>query len=258
MTDLDLQDPTTTSWARSALYGVVASLFRHPANSLFRNYSDRAEWDALLEALRAAGYGGIERITQFARGLHEASHRSSRESMTDSYIALFGHTSRGTAPPYETEYGGGGPFSQPQELSDISGFYSAFGLALDPSRHERFDHICCECEFMCFLCAREAHALERADTSTAQAASAAQRLFLRDHLGAFGRTFFYRVTQEEHDSWHASAAQFAAAFLEAECRRFDLPVDRAYLPLRPAGDFNVPLACGACATACGDLGSPPE
>lgn len=258
MPDLDQNGSSTTAWARSALYGVLASLFRHPANSLFRDFSDLAERDALLEAVRAAQYGGIERVTQAAGALHEASRRGSRESLMGSYIALFGHTSRGAAPPYETEYGAGGPFSQPQELSDISGFYSAFGLSLDPSRHERFDHICCECEFMCFLYAREAHALERADASAAQAAAAAQRLFLRDHLGAFGRTFFFRVTQEGYDTWHASAARFAAAFLEAECLRFGLPVDRAYLPLRPAEDISVPMACGACATACGDLGSPPE
>ena len=245
------EDRATVALARSALYGLVASTFRRPDNPLFRGVASMEEFDALREA---AGFGGgseTERILNAAHALHTRSQSMDRDRLTADFVWLFGHTSRGTVPPYETEYGSGGPFSQPQEMSDISGFFNAFGLALDPARHERFDHICCELEFMCFLCAKQAHALENGDEETTAEIVRTGRIFLRDHLAPFGRTFFFRVTKEAGDSWHGGAAQLASAFLEAECHRLDVPSDRAYLPLRPSDNFDVPAACGTCAGACG-------
>ena len=243
-------DLVTVSLARSALYGVLAAIFRHPENPLFRSLNESVELDALRDAGALAGGNQSERLMECAHALHERAQTTDRSARVTEFIRLFGHTSRGVVPPYETEYGSGGPFSQPQEMSDISGFYNAFGLALDPVRHERFDHICCELEFMCFLCAKQAYTTEIGDNDGETEIVRTQRIFMRDHLARFGCTFFMRVKQESSGTWHGAAAELGLRYLEAECHRLNVTAQRAYLPLRPVDDFDVPMACGSCAGEC--------
>ncbi len=82
------------------------------------------------------------------------------EALVQRYAELFGHTARGQVTPYETEYGKAALFLQPHELADLGGFLAAFGLDLDPSRHDRVDHVQVEFEFMPVLARKDAHALE--------------------------------------------------------------------------------------------------
>ena len=59
---------------------------------------------------------------------------------------------------FETEYGAGAAFRQPQELADIAGTCLAFDLEPPEGGDERVDHAACECEFMGFLARKEAFA----------------------------------------------------------------------------------------------------
>lgn len=237
--------------ARSALYGVIASVFRRPDDPLFRTFSSHQEQRALTEAIGLLGAGGFERMQSAISHLCEAAEATNHDTRMFAFVQLFGHTARGVVPPYETEYGTGGPFFQPQEMSDIVGFYRAFGLDLDPRRHERLDHMSCEAEFMCFLCAKEAYAADAGDASTAQAVRRAQRLFMRDHLSAFAQTVFANMARQASAIWHAAAAEFGSAFIESECAYLDLPLGRTYLSLRQVEDVAVPMACGNCEGTCG-------
>ncbi|MBI2425958.1 MAG: molecular chaperone TorD family protein [Candidatus Hydrogenedentes bacterium] len=249
-------DKVDLALARSALYGVLASAFRHPDNPLCRTFAGQEEFDALLAALLCAGGRSSEALKNAGTRLREAARNTSHAERKAAYVRLFGHTARGEAPPYETEYGTGGPFFQPQEMSDIAGFYRAFGLDVDPLKHERLDHISCECEFMCFLCAKEAYAFQSSGDGTAAEVSRAQRLFLRDHMGAFARTFFAGVSRHSPAPWHAAAADLGAAFIDAECERLGLALGRRYLTLRPVEELAVPMACGSCEGACAS--APPQ
>lgn len=251
-------DTVESVLARSALYSVVAATFRHPDNPLFRACSSQEEYDAILEAVACCGAQKLAPIESALRHLHQSAGTVEQEELIKAFVFLFGHISRGRVPPYETEYGTGGPFFQPQEMSDIFGFYHAFGLDLDTTKHERMDHLCCECEFLCFLCAKQAYALEANDLDTAAECDRVQRLFLRDHFVSFAHTFFIRVKQQPEAPWHAAAATFAAAFLDSECERFDLVADRTYLPLRSNEEVEVPMACGSCKVPCSGAESPED
>lgn len=244
------RDLVTVSLSRSAIYGVIAAAFRHPENPQFRSMEDPLELDALCAAIRAAVDDRAEQLVDLVRTLHDTAQMTNQQARIKEFIRLFGHTSRGVVPPYETEYGSGGPFSQPQEMSDIAGFFNAFGLLLDVTQHERFDHICCELEFMCFLCAKQAHALEAGHDSDAAEIVRTQRIFLRDHLARFAHTFFMRISKESSIAWHGVAARLALEYIDAECHRLGVAVERAYLPLRPVDSFDVPMACGSCAQEC--------
>jgi DMSO reductase family type II enzyme chaperone len=166
------------------------------------------------------------------------------EALSSSYHRLFGHTARGSVPPYETEYGAEALFQQPYEISDLMGFYRAFGLSFNAAERERPDHVSCECEFLSFLTLKEAYALSHKENSMLEQTRKANRLFLRDHLGHFAPAFAHRLTREDPDCFYGAVGNLCTRFVAGECARLGVPVGSQNLDLRPAADDRVPMACG--------------
>lgn len=228
--------------ARATLYSALAVGFHTPdKDSEERMLSARG-----VEVLaRAAGViddtGGIRsRVWKLLEGREQ-----SLASLSAAHQRIFGHTVRGPVCPYETEYGAGAPFQQPQQLGDLAGFYKAFGLALNSASHERLDHISCECEFMAFLSLKEAYALERHDAAILDEIRKASRLFLRDHLARFALTFATKLARENQGGFYGALGDLCCAFLGHDCARLEVTPGPVNLILRPATDENVPMACGS-------------
>ncbi len=161
-----------------------------------------------------------------------------------SFRLLFGHTVRGAVPPYETEYGEDSLFQPPQEMSDLGGFYHAFGLTLQPSEHERIDHLACECEFLLFLARKEAHALLQADADMLKETRRATRLFLRDHLGRWAPAFGWKLAREDRGGFYGALGELLVAFVTHECARVGVAAGPQLLRLRSTSVGDVPMACG--------------
>ncbi len=104
------------------------------------------------------------------------------DGLRADYVELF---DRGEAriPLYETEYGRMRGIAKGRDLADIAGFYRAFGLSLDPDRHEPVDHVAVEFEFYAVLLAKEAYLAEREDAEGQAIVQDARRKFLAEHLG---------------------------------------------------------------------------
>jgi TorA maturation chaperone TorD len=147
-------------------------------------------------------------------------------------------------PPYETEYGAEALFQQPYEISDLMGFYCAFGLRFNAEERERPDHVSCECEFLSFLALKEAYALSHEENSMLEQTRKANRLFLRDHLGRFAPAFAQRLTREDQEGFYGALGNLCTRFIAGECARLGVPVGSQNLDLRPASDDRVPMACG--------------
>jgi len=166
------------------------------------------------------------------------------------YQELFGHTVRGRVSPYETEYGGhGNLFSQARELADIGAFFSALGLRLPPDRHERADHVRCECELMAFLASKEAYAIESGDASMLDATRDAERAFLRDHLGRFAAAFGSALAREDGAGFYGRLGALLNALVARECARLGVAAGGEELSLRLPVVEDVPAACGNCEAA---------
>ena len=176
---------------------------------------------------------------------HRRAARIGVAALASSYRALFGHTARGAVAPYETEYGNEALFQQPQELGDLMGFYCAFGLTVKFAEHERADHISCECEFLSFLAMKEAYALEHGDSAMLAETRKAEKLFLRDHLGRFLPTFAQQLSREDPAGFYAHLADLCLRFVSQETDRLAIRLRAVNLPLRPADDDRVPMACGS-------------
>jgi DMSO reductase family type II enzyme chaperone len=229
---------------RATLYGVLALGFRAPSEETIARLAAEDNAEAMAEA---AALADPEQQLQLVSSIVALSRegKAGMQSLSSAYRALFGHTARGNISPYETEYGHEALFQQPQELSDLMGFYHAFGLALKTDQHERPDHISCECEFLAFLALKEAYALEHNDPEMLAETRKAQKLFLRDHLGRFAPTFAKTVDQHDRGGFYGKLAEVSRKFVTLESLRLDVPLGAMNLSLRPADDDRVPMACGS-------------
>ena len=231
--------------ARSVLFGALALGFRAPVGESLDRLTSGGARGAILSAARlldAVG-AGDEPLFRAAAGLADVRNIDLRR-LARRHEQLFGHTARGEVCPFETEYGMKGLFRQPQELADIAGYYRAFGLRTKRATGERVDHVGCECEFLDFLCRKEAYAVETADAAMTAETCNAYRGFFRDHLGRFGRAFAIQMVKADGDDFFGRLGSLLHALVGAEAARLGIPAGRKVLELRSTEADDVPMACG--------------
>lgn len=234
---------------RSAFYEAVSLGFRPPCqetvNRLLAEEQNLAlaEIAAILDEQSTAETS--DGLSTCVRKLPECADVHDIAALESSYRYCFGHTAHSKVAPYETEYGEETLFQQPQQLSDISGFYEAFGLRLNLEEHERVDHISCECEFLSFLNRKEAYALEQRDSSMLQETRKAQKLFLKDHLARFTPSFSNLLLRENPHSFYSAVGKLCHEFVLMECRRFAVPHGPEQLRLRPKVLVDDCYTCGS-------------
>jgi TorA maturation chaperone TorD len=164
--------------------------------------------------------------------------------LVTGYVRLFGHSLRGRVCPYEIEYGKREPILQAQELSDVSGFYRAFGLEASSSIIERWDHIAVELEFVELLSTKEAYALETRQDEMFEVTRHALKRFVREHVGFFGIALGGTMEQEDPDGFYGRIGGLLVSFLSAISRELGVPTGPRTLPLSAFEDDGVPMACG--------------
>ena len=243
MNNFQIQE-TDLALCRSAIYEALALGFRPPTSETFERLIAADQNSALAQIatmLEASGSNGkTTNIASHVRQLHQAADL---EILEKAYRDLFGFTAHPKVPPYETEYGEEALFQQPQELGDLSGFYSAFGLKLNT--FERVDHIGCECEFLAFLTRKEAYALEQSDVEMLEATRGAQRLFLKDHLARFVPAFVKTLSRENPEGFYDRLGNLCRDFMRWDCARFNIPLGSELMRLRPTEWMEEAFTCGS-------------
>jgi DMSO reductase family type II enzyme chaperone len=240
--------------ARAVIYEALAEGFAPPTESALRRLvsGDGAATIAKEASIIDAAKGGA--IAQALRRLPSAI---SLAELRDRNATLFGHTARGEVPPYETEYGEDDIFRQPNELADIAGFFRAFGMPADRADRGRCDHVGIECEFMSWLCLKEAYAAEHADGEMLAEVRKARRLFLRDHLGRFAPAFGRMLSRADKGGFYGTMGEVVEKFVVAECKRESVPAGPRFLRLRDPSEAEVPMACGeSCEAAAHGCAAP--
>lgn len=231
------------AYCRAALYSAIAVGFQFPAHDrLERLLTDESK--ASLADAGAVLYPSCRPKFLSAITAFPAPTAANTTALASRHRSLFGHTARGPVSPYETEYGNEALFQQPQELSDLMGFYRAFGLSLKDHVKERADHVSCESEFLMFLALKEAYAHENNEHELVAEICKAQKLFLRDHFARFLPSFAAKLQREDSAGFYAALAAFCLALISAECARLNISCGPTNLGLRPADDSRVPMACG--------------
>jgi len=260
------RDDADAALARAVVYRMLSMGFQPPTEGRLLEIGAR---DGFRAAMAAAQYldevnirsgvrlppGGPQGRQADPTGLASAAARleslavPDADTLSASFWRLFGHTTRGLICACETEYGPDNGFHQPQQLADIAGYYFAFGLHPVAATDTRADHIACECEFMDFLSRKQAHLLDHTDagadvSETLEVTGIAERSFLREHLGRFGRAFAARVATEDGDGYFGALGRLLLAFVDAECTRVGVEAGPVDLIVRPDEPDETPMACG--------------
>lgn len=220
--------PIEHALTRSAYYRFLAQGYR------LLDKQGLDEWKASGAALSAAAEALEQLDLTACRPLLLSIEQAALEDVSSAHRETFGHTIQGSCPPYEEEYG---PevldFRQCLELSDLAGFYRAFGLKMSATFGDRPDHVVAELEFMAFLAFKEAAAL--ADAAPADAVESCrdgQRRFLEEHLGRWIPAFAARVEKHAPPGILPSLAEITRKFVLQECARIGVPAGDSDLPLR--------------------------
>ncbi|MBI3265143.1 MAG: molecular chaperone TorD family protein [Acidobacteria bacterium] len=246
---LDLQPAAVDdALARSVIYRTLSVGFQMPTDERLHQIGARDRFPVLVAALHRLDEGTGRPLLSAAAARLRAVSVPSVEVLAGAFVRLFGHTARGLVCASEAEYGPDTGFHQPQQLADISGYYLAFGLRPVAASDVRLDHIACECEFMDFLNRKQAVLIATGsaapDEDTLQVTREAERTFLREHLGRFGRAFAARVASEDADGFFGALAQVLRGFIEAECARVGVVAGPIDLIVPPDTPDETPMLCG--------------
>jgi TorA maturation chaperone TorD len=160
------------------------------------------EVDALAAALAERPEAPAE-----LESLHTAIAGSSPAAVGAAQQRLFG--GKVEVAPYEGSYEDD-PFRQARQMSDVAGFYRAFGAEAHGPAHERPDHAGCELEFLAFLGARRLAAAESGHDAEADLCLEIEEVFLRDHAGRWLPSFFRAVERQAPDGFHKALGRLGA------------------------------------------------
>lgn len=162
--------------------------------------------------------------------------------LKSEYIEIFDH-SKVQNPLYETEYGRERAMFKANELSDIAGFYRAFGFEMDENgTHELQDHVSVELEFYSLLMMKVNFLNEAGDQEGAEIVTDAMRKFLESHLGRFVSSIGERPGVQS-SPFYSSLIKWCADVVASESERLGVNPEKATWFASQAETEEV--ACGA-------------
>ncbi len=118
------------------------------------------------------------------------------------------------APARETSYELDKMARRSLEMSDLEGFYRAFGLQLKAPLEP--DSLVAELEFLSYLYQKEHFLKEKGDQEGVSVVADARVKFLRDHLGRWYEIFVQKVKEATEEKFYLLMADLLKLFLDKE------------------------------------------
>lgn len=225
-------------FARSAAYRLLSQATMYPSDDVIT----MLRGEDLLQAEAAAEILEETFSTPLAAFAKELQN-SSPDDLQREHGRIFSHLLSLDCPPSETVYTAREIFEETAELSDIAGFFRAFGLEL--AERERPDHITVELEFMHLLTSKEAYAHLYHGAEKARLCRVVQRKFVEAHLGRWGRQFAHQLAARAAGGLFAATATLIDAFLADEVTYLRAQPE----VLRANTDWRTKVSEESCSTA---------
>jgi DMSO reductase family type II enzyme chaperone len=208
--------------ARSAVYRILGLGFSYPGPEVL-GFLKGGFTHKLAEAVSLLAGDDQPELAEAVEGLGSRSPKGSGGGTVGHLGEIEGEYNRLfrtglLCTPYETEYDPMRSVRKGQELADILGFYSAFGLGPSQEQKELPDHIGVELEFMGFLLQKEAYARLNGWSEKVEVCTDAQRKFLREHLGVWVFAFCDRLEETSGSKFYRSLAKLLRKFMEHEIK----------------------------------------
>jgi TorA maturation chaperone TorD len=201
-----------------------------------------ADWLEELDALAFALRDRVPCPATIDALLAALSDAEERRRLEAEYHRLF--DGEAPVPPYEGAWEGD-PFRHVRQLSDIAGFYAAFGAEAGGPAAERADHVACELEFLAFLAARTLELDQSGDREGAETCREAAGTFLREHPGRWVPQFCRALLDTTTSAVYACLATLGEEIINAELERRGIVPE----PLRRRRRLEVEADCFECGLA---------
>jgi TorA maturation chaperone TorD len=149
------------------------------------------------------------------------------DDLRSEYISIFDH-SKSLNPLYETEYGRERAMYKATELSDIAGFYSAFGFQMkqEDEGKDMVDHLSVQLEFYSLLMMKYIYLSESKDSTGCEIVLDGMKKFMNSHLGRFIPAIIEREGVDSSDSYKCILS-WADMIVAEECQRIGVTPERA-------------------------------
>lgn len=196
-------DPVGAAEARSRTYALLAQGFRYPEEQAFQQIADGSFAEALTEAVELCA-------PELADAAEKLAVDGSCQEFQSAFISAF---ETNMPQPSVSLYEGHYAYreNRPGLLVEIKGFYTNFGLCMAATENDLEDALTAELEFMQFLTAKEAQAVD--EMSDASAYLRAQRDFLERHLALWLPALQSDVAAKIKEPFFVEVAALAAAFV---------------------------------------------
>lgn len=197
---------------RPAPFVLASVLMSYPLNDNTENI-----WVLLEDA-------DIDMPEEIRKVITKKTSSENIQDLQSEYIAIFDN-GRDANPIYETEYDRRRAMAKGNELSDIAGFYRAFGFELDSGAEgmEMLDHVGIEFEFYALLLMKQLHLQECKDEQGVEIVEDGRKKFLRAHLGRFVGAISRRPGVEGSE-FYSQVFNWGAKLVEQECKTLNLTV----------------------------------
>lgn len=230
--------------ARAQVYRFLSLVFAYPTAAL------HAEILGASIPTKVAASLISEEVAFKVAALTRDLDRRERRELASEYRSLFTYSASPDCPLSESAYSAKHIYQEVQDLADIGGFYTAFGIEV---QGDRPDSLSAELEFCYLLALKEALAREQKLAKEALTCREARRLFVHDHLGRWAENIGRRVEALAPDTVFAAAGRLLAAFVEDEIRTLRVqglvPYQEVPNPPEPIDDEGCPAEQGLGTTA---------
>lgn len=168
---------------------------------------------------------------------------SALDDLRSEYIAIFDH-SKIINPLYETEYGRERAMFKANELSDIAGFYLAFGFELDNDEgvREMIDHISVELEFYGLMMMKYLKLQSLSDATGCEIVNDGMKKFMNDHLGRFSESICGRPGVQASE-FYLGVFEWISMIVKQECGRLGVAPEKITWLASQVEDEK--MSCGA-------------
>ncbi|NJL24851.1 MAG: hypothetical protein HC902_06565 [Calothrix sp. SM1_5_4] len=147
------------------------------------------------------------------------------DDLRSEYISVFDQ-SKSLNPLYETEYGRERAMFKARELSDIAGFYLAFGFQMDgDAGREMVDHVSVELEFYSLLQMKSIYLEQEGVADGHEIVREGMKKFLSSHLGRFVPAILERDGIKNSD-FYSQVFAWVNEIVSRECVRLEVQPER--------------------------------
>ncbi|MBF0181428.1 MAG: molecular chaperone TorD family protein [Magnetococcales bacterium] len=208
MADDDLTERMEELLRTAAMFQLLAMGFAYPAEG---------HHATVLERMRALPSRFAEEVLMAFHALR-GQWEAGTEHLEEEHCRLF--QGRKLVSLHETSFGDARRIGgQPVELSDISGFYRAFGMQLTESNPDMPDHLCTELEFYSLLMVKQAYAMDQEWAEEEAITADASGKFLELHLGRWLTPMLALLREHGGESVYVAWGDLLERVVNEECRR---------------------------------------